>query len=201
VDSPGAELASLAAFLPSLALAIALAACAGIRAWLPLLLAGALARVGYLELGPSFQFIASNQALALFGLATLIEVAGDKIPSVDHALDALSTLLRPAAGALLAASALWQVSDPLTALALGAVVGAPTALVPHAAKSTLRAASSVLTAGLANPVLSLLEDLLALALFVLAVLVPVAVVLALALLALYLARRRSRRLEAAAPLA
>ena len=31
----------------------------------------------------------------------------------------LSTVLRPAAGSLLAASVLWQVSDPLTALALG----------------------------------------------------------------------------------
>jgi Domain of unknown function (DUF4126) len=200
VDSLGVELAGLAAFLPSLALAIALAACAGIRAWLPLLLAGALARTGYLELGPSFQFLGSNQALALFGLATLIEMAGDKIPSVDHALDALSTLLRPAAGALLAASALWQISDPLTALALGTAVGAPTALIPHAAKSALRAASTTFTAGLANPVLSLLEDVLALALFALAVLVPLAVVLALALLMLFVARRRSRRLEAA-PLA
>ena len=44
----------------------------------------------------------------LFGLATLIEIVGDKIPAVDHALDALSTLLRPAAGALLASSALWR---------------------------------------------------------------------------------------------
>jgi hypothetical protein len=201
MDSLGAELAALAAFLPSVALAIALAACAGIRAWLPLLLAGGLARTGYLELGPSFQFLGSNQALALFGLATVIEVAGDKIPSVDHALDALSTLLRPAAGALLAASALWQISDPLTALALGTALGAPTALIPHAAKSTLRAASTALTAGLANPVLSLLEDVLALALFVLAVLVPVAVVLALGLLAFSIARRRLRRFEAAAPLA
>jgi hypothetical protein len=201
VDSFGVELAALAAFLPSLALGIALAACAGIRAWLPLLLAGGLARAGYLELGPSFQFLGSNQALVLFGVATLIEVAGDKIPTVDHALDALSTLLRPAAGALLAASALWQISDPLTALALGTAVGAPAALVPHAAKSTLRAASTALTAGLANPVLSLLEDVLALALFALAVLVPLAVVLALALLALYAARRRSQRLEASAPLA
>lgn len=201
MDSPGSGLAALAAFLPSLALAIALAACAGIRAWLPLLLAGGLARTGHLELGPSFQFLASNQALALFGLATLIEMAGDKIPSIDHALDALSTLLRPAAGALLAASALWQISDPLTALALGAAVGAPVALIPHAAKSALRAASTAFTAGLANPVLSLLEDVLVLALFALAVLVPLAVVLALALLTLFLARRRSRLLETAAPLA
>jgi hypothetical protein len=201
MDGWGIDLAALPALLSSVSLAVALAACAGIRAWLPLFLAGLLARGGQLELGPDFQFMASDRALALFGLATVLELAADKIPALDHALDALSTPLRPAAGALLAASALWQVSDPLTALALGTAVGAPTALVPHAAKSALRAASSALTAGLANPVISLLEDVLAIALFVLAVLVPLAVLLALAALALMVARRRSRRLQPAAPAA
>jgi hypothetical protein len=201
MDGWGIDLAALPALLSSVALAVALAACAGIRAWLPLFLAGLLARTGQLELGSAFQFMASDRALALFGLATLLELAADKIPALDHALDALSTPLRPAAGALLAASALWQVSDPLTALALGTAVGAPTALVPHAAKSALRTASSALTAGLANPVISLLEDVLAIALFVLAVLVPLAVLFALVALALMVARRRSRRLQPAAPAA
>lgn len=197
MDALSLDAASIAAFVASLALAIALAACAGLRAWLPLLLTGTLARAGYLTLGPSFQFLASNQALLLFGAATLIEVAGDKIPAVDHTLDALSTLLRPAAGALLAASAFWQVSDPLQALALGVAVGAPTALVPHAAKSAFRVLSTGFTAGLANPVVSLLEDVLALVAFALAVLVPLAAALGMLLLVLLLVRRRSRRLHPA----
>src|SRR6266704_4818902 len=167
---------SLVELLPALALGVALAACAGLRAFLPLLLAGILARAGWLELGPSFQFLASNRALVLFGVATLLEILGDKVPVVDHALDALGTPLRPAAGALLAASVLGKVSDPLIALALGAAVGAPAALVPHAAKSALRAASTSFTAGIANPILSLIEDAASLVLFVLAVLVPVVVV-------------------------
>jgi uncharacterized protein DUF4126 len=185
--------------VPSLAMGIGLAACAGIRAWLPLLMAGALARWGVIELGPSFQFIAGNRALILFGVATVIEILGDKIPAVDHALDSLSTVLRPAAGSLLAASVLWQVSDPLTALALGVAVGAPTSLVPHAAKSLLRAASTTLTGGLANPFISVLEDLMAVALFVLTVLIPVVVAAALLLISLVVVRRLSRR--SSAPLA
>jgi hypothetical protein len=182
----------LAEYLPALGLAIALAACAGLRAWLPLLLAGGLARAGLLELGPQFQFLASNRALALFAAATLLELAADKVPALDHALDALSTLLRPAAGALLAASVIGRVSDPLTASVLGVAVGAPSALVPHAAKATLRAASTALTGGLANPVLSVLEDAVAVALFVLAVLVPLAVAAAVLLAAAWLLRRRAR---------
>lgn len=183
---------SLAEFLPTLALGIALAACAGLRAWLPLLLASLLARAGWLDLGPPFQFLASNKALLLFAVATVIEIVGDKVPVVDHALDVVGTPLRPAAGALLAASVMGHVSDPLTALALGTAVGAPAALVPHAAKTALRAASTTFTGGLANPILSLIEDGVSFVLFVLAVLVPLVVLCLLALALLFIGRRLRR---------
>jgi hypothetical protein len=178
--------------LPVAALALALAACAGFRAWLPLLMAGGLARAGLLELGSTFGFLSSNKALALFALATVIEIVGDKVPAVDHTLDALSSVLRPAAGAVLAASVLGRVSDPLTAWVLGVVVGGPTALVPHAAKSALRVASTTFTAGLANPLVSLLEDASTVALFALAVVAPL-VACALLLGALWLLARRMLR--------
>ena len=183
---------TLTEFLPALALAIALAASAGLRAWLPLLLAGGLARLGVLDLGSSFQFLASTKALVLFGVATAIELVGDKIPAVDHALDVIGTPLRPAAGAILAASVLGTVTDPLTSVVLGTAVGAPSALVPHAAKSALRAASTTVTGGLGNPLLSFVEDAVSLLTFILAVLVPLLVV-ALLGLTLFLASRWLRR--------
>jgi hypothetical protein len=183
----------------ALALGVALAACAGLRAWLPLLLAGGAARMGWLELGQSFEFLSSTRALVLFGVASVVEIAADKVPALDHVLDALSTVLRPAAGALLAASVLWPVNDPVTALALGVAVGAPVALVPHAAKSIARAASTTFTAGLANPLISLAEDGLVVVLFVLAVLVPLLVVTAvLGLLFLIVMRWRRRPAPVAA---
>ena len=186
------EIATLSEFLPALALAIALAASAGLRAWLPLLLAGGLARLGVLDLGSSFAFLSSDKALVLFGVATIVELLGDKVPAVDHALDVIGTPLRPAAGALLAASVLGTVSDPLTALVLGTAVGAPSALVPHVAKSALRMVSTAFTGGLANPLLSLLEDAIAILTFILAILVPVLVVLLLAV-TLFIAQRLLRR--------
>jgi hypothetical protein len=192
------DVATLSEFLPALALAIALAASAGLRAWLPLLLAGGLARAGVLDLGDSFSFLASNEALVLFGVATVIELVGDKVPAIDHALDAIGTPIRPAAGALLAASVLGTVSDPLTALVLGTAVGAPSALVPHAAKTALRTVSTTLTGGLANPVLSFLEDAISLITFTLAVLVP-ALVVALLGITLYFLVRLFRRRKAEAP--
>ena len=179
--------------VPAAALAIGLAACAGLRAWLPLLLTGGLVRAGIVDVGSSFEFLASNRALILFGLASVIEIAGDKFPAMDHALDALGTVLRPAAGAVLAASVFGSFTDPVTAVALGAAVGAPTALVPHAGKSLLRATSSAFTAGLANPVISVLEDVIAVALFVLAVLVPLLAAGVVLLTAWLIARRIRRR--------
>ena len=177
----------------SVGLAIGLAACAGLRAWLPLLLAGALARGGFLTLGHSFAFLATNRALILFGVATLVEVVGDKVPAVDHALDMISTVLRPAAGTLLAASVMWEVRDPLTALALGVAVGAPAALVPHAAKTVLRAASTTLTGGLANPFLSVAEDMVTIGMFILSVVVPLLAAALLVTVALLVLRRMARR--------
>jgi hypothetical protein len=174
----------------SLALAVALAACAGLRAWLPLLLAGGMARLGFLHLGDAYGFLSSNQAIVLFGVATVIEVAGDKIPAVDHALDAVSTIVRPVAGSILAASVLGFIHRPLVALALGIVLGAPTALVPHTAKASLRALSTTFTAGIANPFLSLIEDVVTVVLFVLAVLLPVAVAALFLLVALWVLQRR-----------
>ena len=186
--------ASLIEWLPSIGLAIGLAACAGLRAWLPLLLTGVLARTGYVEVGPAFAFIGSTKALVVFGVATLIEMIGDKIPTVDHALDAIGTLLRPAAGALLAASVMWKIDEPLLAVAAGLAVGAPSALVPHATKSAFRALSTTLTAGLANPILSLLEDAIALGLFALSILLPILAALFVgALAALVLRRARGRQ--------
>jgi hypothetical protein len=181
-------------------MAIALASAAGLRAWLPLLVAGGLARLEVLDLGQAFRFLASDRALVLFGAATVIELVGDKIPAVDHALDVIGTPLRPLAGAVLAASVLGAVADPLTSTVLGVAVGAPTALVPHVAKSALRAASTGLTLGLANPALSFVEDAVAVVLLVLAVLVPLLVV-ALVALTLYLTARFLRRRRAPAPVA
>jgi hypothetical protein len=183
--------------VPAVALAIGLAACAGLRAWLPLLLTGGLVRAGMIEVGQSFAFLASDRALILFGAASVFEIVADKVPAIDHALDAIGTVVRPLAATVLAASVFGSFADPLTAVALGAAIGAPTALVPHAGKSVLRAASSALTAGVANPVISVLEDLIALALFVLTVLVPLLAGGLVLLTAWLIARRLRRRIRSA----
>lgn len=192
------ELGESWGLVTAVALGIGLAATAGLRAWLPLLLAGGLARLGVLELGEAFGFVSSTPALVLFGVATIAEIVADKVPAIDHALDVISTVVRPAAGALLAASALYQVKDPLVALVIGLCVGAPVALGPHAAKSALRAASTATTAGIANPLVSFVEDALAIGLFIAVVILPVISVAVLATVIWLLVRRRRKAAPAAA---
>jgi hypothetical protein len=184
---------SLSDILGTSALALALAACAGIRAWLPLFLAGLAFRAGLFSFGPSYAFLGSNRALVLFGVATFVEIVADKIPAVDHALDLASTVVRPAAGALLAASVFGRITDPALALGLGIALGAPAALIPHAGKASFRAATTVATAGLGNPVVSTAEDLGTVVLFGIALLAPFLVLVPVLVIAFLVARKALQR--------
>ncbi len=140
---------------------VSLAACAGLRAFLPMLATGLMARADYITLHPQLAFLERNDALLVFGVATVLELLGDKFLVVDHALDTLATVLRPAAGTVLASSVLTKM-DPVAAVALGLVVGGGTALTVHAGKSVARykvSAFSPLHGGAGNALVSLGEDL------------------------------------------
>jgi uncharacterized protein DUF4126 len=137
-----------------------LAACAGLRAWLPMLVVGLLARANYVHLGPAFDFLERTDALVIFGVATVVELLADKVIAVDHFLDGISTFVRPAVGTVLAASMLAKV-DPVAATVLGLIVGGGTAFTVHAGKTVARykcSALSMFHGGTGNAALSFIED-------------------------------------------
>ena len=167
---------------------ITLAAACGLRAFLPPLALGLAARFGVLQLGPSFAWLSSDPALVALGLATVVEIAADKFPIVDHALDVAGTVLRPAAAAVVALGVLPHLPVPIGAL-LAVACGAG-ALGVHALKAKTRLGSTALTLGHLNPLLSLAEDGVTLALTAAAVLIPLAAfALLLGILWLMLRRR------------
>jgi hypothetical protein len=183
--------------LVQIAMGISLAACAGLRAFLPLLVAGLAGRFDWIPLGGRFEWLETTPALIVFGVAVLVEILGDKVPVVDHTLDTLQTFVKPVAGTLLAASVLTELS-PLQATVLGLVTGGVVAETVHLSKANVRVASTLASAGIANPILSIGEDALTLAGSVLAIAIPlVTAVAALAGVALvwWTARRLSRREE------
>ncbi|HVF85718.1 MAG TPA: DUF4126 domain-containing protein, partial [Abditibacteriaceae bacterium] len=145
-------------------LGLALAASTGLNTFLPLLMLAVAAHFKIVNaenlLSGNFAWIASPGALMALGMATVVEVVGDKIPVVDHALDTFGTAARPIVGAFAAASVFVH-SDPTTAALAGLVVGAPVAFGFHAAKAGTRAASTTTTLGIANPILSTIEDIAA----------------------------------------
>src|SRR6185503_10084137 len=149
---------------PSLLLAIlsgvAIAAACGLRAFLPLFALGLAGRAHWITLQSGASWLSSDHALWALGVATVLELAGDKIPVVDHALDVVGTVLRPAAAWLGAYALLGSWPTPWPQIA--ALVLGTSALVVHGLKAKLRVASSVATLGHANPLVSFVEDLLAL---------------------------------------
>jgi hypothetical protein len=183
---------------------VSLAACAGLRAWLPLLCVGLLAKSGQLPLNPAFEFLARTDVLVVFGVATVLELLGDKIVAVDHFLDAIGTVLRPVAGTLVASSLLTGV-DPAISVIIGLILGGGTALTVHSGKAAVRTQSTVtapLHLGAGNAALSLGEDALSIGGIGLAIWVPVvAFILTLAAVAfciwliLYAVREGKKRLR------
>jgi len=134
-----------------------LAATCGLRAFLPLLIIGVAAKAGFVDLAGGFDWMGSWTALACFGAATVIEILADKIPAVDHVLDAAGVFIRPLAGAV-AASSLISGMDPLMGLVVGIIVGGTIAGVVQMIKGGIRLLSTGVTCGIANPVVSAIED-------------------------------------------
>ena len=171
---------------------LTLAAPAGLNAYIPLLALALAERFGWVHLRPPFDGLGSWWIIALVAVLLLVEVVADKVPAVDHANDVVQTVVRPAAGGLLAVSASHQGTvEPLVLLIAGILIAGGV----HAVKATSRPAVNVSTAGVGAPVVSTLEDVVAVIGTVLALLVPVlaAVLIVAAVIAFLLWVRRFRR--------
>ena len=179
---------------------LALSAAVGFRVFVPLLLAGAAARLGYLELTTDMAWLGSDAALVALATATVLEVCAYYVPWLDNLLDGIATPTAIVAGAV-AWVAVTPDLSPLLRWTLAVVAGGGVAGVIQAGTALLRLQSSGFTGGLANPVLASVELLGALALSVMGVLVPVlaAVLVVLVLLGLGLLYRRATNRRNAAP--
>ncbi|HEX5727451.1 MAG TPA: DUF4126 domain-containing protein, partial [Longimicrobiaceae bacterium] len=167
-----------------------------LRAFLPVFSAGLAAQLLSLPLPAGLGWLERPQTLAIFGVATLLELLGDKVPLLDHLLDSVQVLVKPALGVLAALPFAYQLA-PEHSAAIAIVVGAPLALGVHATKATVRVGSTATTGGMGNPVLSVLEDLAAIGSIVLAFLAPVVALVLLAAV-LFLLFRIAQRLRRAA---
>jgi len=161
-----------------------LAFASGLNAYLPLLAFAFSVRWLHLyKVNPNFAFITSNWFIAILVILTILDFVADKIPLIDHAWNAIHTVIRPIAGALVAAASSNSLAGgihiPATigdhgtegiyvafgaatvtgiALLIIIIVGGGLAFLSHITKSTTRIVSTITTAGFLNIGLSVLEN-------------------------------------------
>ena len=181
--------------LPAL-LGLGLAAASGFRTFLPLLMLSGAAHFSLfgIDLNSSFDWVGSTGAVVALTIATVVELLADLVPLIDNVLSVAGNVTRPIA-AVIAAGAVFVHLDPATAAIAGIIIGAPTALAVSGAQTSFRGASTVGTAGLANPIISVIEDVVAFVVSLIALILPLLVPVLLGLLAWGIWRgfRRFRR--------
>jgi hypothetical protein len=172
-----------------------LAAPAGLNAYIPLLTVGLLARfTDLVTLNAPYDIIASDAGLIVLTLLLIIELFADAVPGLDSINDVIQTAIRPATGAFLMLASDGEMVDMHPVLQ--ALLGAGLAGTVHAVKMLGRPAVTVATGGTGNPVISTVENVVALAISVLAILLPVLVLIAIALLLVLALRWLLRRKRA-----
>ena len=172
-----------------------LSSSAGLNAYLPLLIVALTARfTNLVRLNEPFDVMTSWWVIGVLTALLAIEVFADKIPAVDSVNDGIQTFVRPVAGAILFAASANTVADVHPVLAM--VCGLVAAGSVHAVKSLARPVVTATTAGMGNPIVSTVEDIVAALTAFLAILLPtlLAMVLLLAVLVigwwLWLRQRR-----------
>jgi len=144
---------------------LGLALASGINAYLPLLSFAISARFLHLDkVNPNFTFITQDWFIIALVILTLIDFVADKFPVIDHAWDAIHTVIRPLAGALVAAASYSQFHLP------GIKISAASSQIPqamltsssHILGTIVAVSNSVPTLGLGLLIILILGGLLAL---------------------------------------
>lgn len=142
--------------LSHLALAFGGSLTAGLRLYLTTLSLGLMHRFEVLTLPENLQVLANPWVLGASAALLAVEFFADKIPLIDNAWDTVHAFLRVPAGAVLAASFVGDVNQPLVWVA--ALAGGFVSFTAHGAKASTRLAVNSSPEPFSNWFLSLAED-------------------------------------------
>ena len=143
----------------SLSLGLGLAAACGFRIFIPPLMMGVGSRFDLYDLEGSFIWVGEDWAIAVFAIATLLEIGGYYVPWIDNLLDTVATPAAVIGGIFVTSASLEGNVDPSLQWILATIAGGSTAGVIQLGTVATRAVSTGVTGGLANPVVSTLEAL------------------------------------------
>ena len=143
--------------LLSLSLGLGLAAACGFRVCIPPLMMGVGSRLDLYKLEGSFVWVDDTWAIAIFAVATLLEIGGYFIPWIDNLLDTVATPAAILGGIFVTSASLEGELDPSAQWTLSVIAGGSVSGVIQLGTVATRAISTGTTGGLANPIISLLE--------------------------------------------
>ena len=180
--------------------AFGLSGSAGLNAYIPLLVVALAARFPiddpFLKLSSPYDLLSSWWVIGLLVILLVIEMLVDKVPAVDSINDAIQTFVRPVAGAILFAGSTSVISDmnPILAVIAGVLVAGGV----HATKSVARPVVTATTAGTGNWAVSIVEDVMAFIMSLLAIILPLlagllVLTFAMVITWLFIRRRRNKR--------
>lgn len=157
-----------------------LAASSGLNAYLPLLILALTDQFSdIVDLDGRWSAISSPWFIIGLLVILPIELIGDKIPRFDHINDLVHTVIRPMAGSICMAAVASQ--DDGYNTAVGFVLGVAIAFAVHQLKMRIRPAITKATAGIGNPLMSMVEDAAVVVTSLFAALLPIAITLVLPL--------------------
>lgn len=175
------------------ALGLGLAAACGLRVFVPLTLLSLAAASGRVPVASGWEWIGALPTVIAFGTAMVLEVVAYMIPWLDHALDAIATPVALVAG-MLASAAVVVDLPPLIKWSIVLIGGGGFAGLMQGATVVTRVKSSAMTAGVANPVVAILELVGAIVVSIATLLAPIAAIFVIVLTMIYLFRRAHRLL-------
>lgn len=186
--------------------AMGFAFAAGLNLYASVAILGLAARFGWVQLPPQFGVFDNDWVIGAALVMYVIEFVADKVPWVDSLWDSAHTAIRPLGGALIAMTAIGDVSPAMEGLA--ALLGGTLAAGTHFTKAGTRAVANTSPEPFTNWILSFSEDLFVIGLGWLALEYPVAALVVVAILSIAIltfitlivrwARKRWRRPPAAA---
>jgi len=174
--------------LLGLALGIGLAAACGFRVFVPLLVLSLSVRAGAVGVADNMAWVGSDAAMIALVVATVVEIVGYYVPWVDNMLDTVATPAAVIAGVLATASLAGGL-DPFVQWAIAIIGGGGAAASVQLSTVLTRAASTLTTAGVGNPVVSTAETGAATGLSLMVIFLPLLALLVMLLVAVWVVRR------------
>lgn len=193
-------------FVLALSLGLGLAAASGFRVFLPPFLYGLAIRFDFTPIDISVQgaseWMSSDLGLLLLGSAMILEILAYYVPWLDNLMDTIASPAAISAGFVMVYSTLGD-ANPVVQWALSIIAGGGVSGTIQIGTVSVRALSTMTTAGIANPLVSTAEAGASIFCTILAILLPllalIFTILALLMSVKYIQNRKQKMAIEATP--